>query len=134
MPIPEGYSPRPDEIRAAEASMDERQRELTETREDAKYEERIQGAEKQNDSSEAISPEERIDNDVYSVVEGHRDKRGRLLLEYIQQGLEDHYKHYETDEISQSLSRLERQGKIIHEARHGHIPSHWRVANEAEGK
>jgi hypothetical protein len=39
----EKYSPSPEEIRKAEETMDERQRELTETREDSLHEGRLQG-------------------------------------------------------------------------------------------
>ncbi len=39
----EKYSPSPEEIRKAETTMNERQRELTETREDSLHEGRLQG-------------------------------------------------------------------------------------------
>lgn len=89
MPNPEGgYQPSPSEIREAEASMDSRQRELTETREDAIFEVRRQATESKNeskDSDENITKEsEGSDQESkeqgYTVEQTRRIEYQRFLI------------------------------------------------------
>jgi len=109
MPNPEGYQPSPAETRAAEATMDDTQRELTETREDSLFEGRKQASEQNPaEENEAAKEMEKLDGLILSLFEqdtllGGDQVTGRL------DGMG--YK-YEDGKVYASLYRLANSGKI----------------------